>query len=283
MEGSIDKSGETITPSPKTINGFISTIKALFSDEVNKAHIDRNPFAHIKNLKEEKPRPEFYTVDELNNFFNVEMKDEYRNAFLGLFYTGVRFGELANITWDDIDLNKKLLFIRPKVDHKLKTNNAQRTIPIPKPLFDLLNKLSQNKKSEIYPFCSVEGKQIRERRLLEVCKRIGTEAGITERVFIHKFRHTYATMLIQRKIDITEIQKLMGHASIIETMIYVHVKTEELHETVNVLSNIIIEQIADEFPKIELPVFPWGNIQNLREESLRKMVEDALMPLLQAA
>ncbi len=284
MEGNADDYGNTIIPSPKTTNGFISIIKALFKDEVNKAHIDRNPFAHIKNLKEEKPRPEFYTIDELNAFFNVEMKDEYKNAFLGLLYTGVRFGELANVTWDDIDLTKKLLFVRPKENHSLKTNNAQRTLPMPQPLFDLLNKLSQNKKSEVYPFSSVEGKQLKERKLLEACKRIGTKAGITGRMFLHKFRHTFATMLVQRKVDVTEIQKLMGHASILETMIYVHVKTEELHDTVNVLSDIItLEKVVVELPKIEFPIFSRGNLQNHRNEFLRKTIETALQSFNLAA
>ena len=284
MEGRADDSGNVVIPSPKTVNGFISIIKALFKDEVNKAHIDRNPFAHIKNLKEEKPRPEFYTVDELNSFFSVDMKDEYRSAFLGLLYTGVRFGELANITWDDIDLDRKLLFIRPKENHSLKTSNAQRAVPMPQPLFDLLYVLSQNKKSETYPFCSVKGKQLKERKLLEVCKRIGIKAEITGRMFLHKFRHTYATMLIQRKVDVTEIQKLMGHASILETMVYVHVKTEELHDTVNVLSGIIaIEETVIDLPKIELPVFSMENIQNYRNESLRMIIENALNPFKFAA
>jgi site-specific recombinase XerD len=284
MEGSIDKFGKTINPSPKTINGFISTIKTLFSDEVNKAHIDRNPFAHIKNLKETKPRPEFYTVDELNNFFKVKMPDEYRNAFLGLFYTGVRFGELANVSWDDIDLNGKLMTIRAKENHSLKTNNAQRIIPIPQPLFVLLNDLSKNKKSELYVFCSIKGKQLNERKLLDACKRIGAKAGIVSRMFLHKFRHTYATMLVQRKIDITEIQKLMGHASILETMIYVHVKTEELHDSVNVLSNVItLENNVVDLPKKELPVFSMKNAEYFREESLRRLVDTALQLLKVAA
>ena len=285
MEGGTDTSGNLVVPSPKTTNGFISIVKALFKDEVNKAHIDRNPFAHIKNLKEEKPRPEFYTVDELNSFFSVDMKDEYRSAFLGLLYTGVRFGELANITWDDIDMNRKLVFIRPNENHSLKTSNAQRAIPMPEPLHNLLSVISKNKKhSSNYPFCSVEGKQLRERKLLEACKRIGTKAGITGRMFLHKFRHTYATMLIQRKVDVTQIQKLMGHASILETMIYVHVKTEELHDTVNVLSDIIdLEKSVTKLPGIEFPVFSIKNIQNYRDVSLRKIIETALQPIKLAA
>ena len=249
MKEQTDASGNKSTASPKTINQFISTIKALFQDEVNKSHIVRNPFAHIKSLKQLTARPEYYTVNELNAFFNVEMKNEYRNAFLGFLYTGMRFGELANITWSDIDFENKLIFVRPKADHALKTSNAERNIPMTEKLFDLLSNISKNKKSDIYPFCSVEGKQLRERRLLEVAKAIGEKAGITSRVFIHKFRHTYATLLIQKKTPLEKVQQLLGHSSIVESMIYVHIKSEELHPDVNVLNDIL----ADNSPSNNSP------------------------------
>jgi len=230
-------------------------IKAMFADEVGKEHLTRNPLIHIKNQKENKPRPEHYTVKEINDFFNVDMKEAYRNAFLALLYTGARYGELANITWQDLDLRNRLVFIRPKSDHALKTSNAERSIPMNDSLFELLNKMQLDKRSDTYPFCSVEGKQLKERKLLEAAKRIGEKAEITSRVFLHKFRHTFATMLIQRRAPVEYVQKLMGHASILETMIYVHVKTEDLHSEVNLLNDIIQTDDADTEQKHEGKIF----------------------------
>jgi len=246
-----DSNGNEVSANPKTINGFIGTVKAMFKDEVTKDHVSRNPLMHIKNLKEEKPRPEYYTVEELKAFFDVDMKKEYRNAFCGLLYTGVRFSELANITWNDVDLNRKLIFIRPKEGNTLKTSNAQRAIPLNDVLYNILVQLSQNKISDIYPFCSVNGRKLKERKLLEAAKRVGEKAGISSRVFLHKFRHTFATMLIQRKSPIEAVQKLMGHASILETMIYVHVKTEVLHDEVNLLNNIFTKTPTNEGSNID--------------------------------
>jgi len=239
MRGKNNSNGEEITASPKTINGFMSVIKALFKDEVNKGHINRSPLQHLNNLKEESPRPEYYTSVELRKFFAVDMKEEYSNAFLALLYTGMRFSELANITWEDVDLHRNLIYVRRKDGFNIKTNNSERAIPINDPLREILVRVSENMNSEMYPFCSAEGKQLRERKLLAVCKGIGEKAGITNRVFLHKFRHTFATILVQKKTPIESLQKLMGHASINETMVYVHVRSEDLHSEVNTLNNIL--------------------------------------------
>lgn len=250
-----EANGNKFSANPKTVNGFMSMIKSLFSDEVAKEHITRNPLVHIKNLKEVKTPPEYYSLNEINDFFKVDMKEAYRNAFTALLYTGVRFGELANITWNDIDMEKKLVFIRPKVDHALKTGNAERSIPINEPLFKLLSELSSNKESNTYTFCSVEGKQLRERKLLEAAKQIGVKAGITSRVFLHKFRHTFATMLIQRRSPVEYVQKLMGHSSILETMCYVHVRSQDLHPEVNLLNDVIRTDDAEHEQKTGGKIF----------------------------
>lgn len=240
---STDSKGNKSSASPKTINGFMAMVKSLFNDEVGKEHLTRNPLGYIKSLKEARPQPEYYTVKEINDFFNVDMKKAYRNAFTGLLFTGVRFGELANITWEDIDMERKLVLVRPKENHKLKTSSAERSIPMNDKLFNLLQEMSLNKQSDTYPFCSVEGKQLKERKLLEVCKRIGAKAGITSRLYLHRFRSTMATMLVQRRSPIEYVQKLLGHSSILQTMVYAHVETEELHSEVNLLNDIIVDEV----------------------------------------
>jgi integrase/recombinase XerD len=91
----------------------------------------------------------------------------------------------------------------------------------------------------VYPFPAPGGSKLEERRMLRVCKGIGKAAKITSRVYIHKFRHTFASFLIQRGIAIEAIQKLLGHSSIIETMVYACLKPEGLHEQISVLDDLM--------------------------------------------
>lgn len=57
--------------------------------------------------------------------------------------------------------------------------------------------------------------------------------------YIHKFRHTYATILVRKDVPLQEIKELLGHSSITETEIYTHNSSDHLHDKVNHLNNII--------------------------------------------
>lgn len=110
-------------------------------------------------------------------------------------------------------------------------------------IFNLLTRLSKVKKSPTYVFPSMEGAKLRERKALEELKDVGKAAGITSRVYLHKFRHTYATYLVQKGVRIEVVQKLLGHASIEETMVYAYIRPEILHPEVSVLDNLNLDDL----------------------------------------
>jgi integrase len=194
---------------------------------------------HIRNLKVEKRKPEFYTKEELQMFFAQPMDDAYRLAFMGLLFTGMRFAELANITWEDVDFRNRLLLVRPKENFKTKTYNAERAIPINNILYELIALYYPKRLSDKYVFASPQGNQLKERRMLVVCKTIALKAGITTNSYLHKFRHSYATMLIQSGVPIQNIKELLGHWSVIETERYAHNKSDHLHQDVARLDNLL--------------------------------------------
>lgn len=228
-----------IAAKPKTANFYITAIRAFFQQEFIKGNIRRNPFLHIKNVKVPKKKPDYYTVEELKRFFAQEMPEAYRNAFIGLLYTGMRFAEMANLTWEDVDFSRRLIYIRLKEGFVTKTHNSERAIPMNIILETLLNRLVAERKSEKYVFTSTHGSQIRERRMLDICKDVAAKAEISSRAFLHKFRSTYATALVQRGVPIQNIKELLGHWSVIETEIYAHNKSDHLHPDVAKLDNLL--------------------------------------------
>ena len=238
----IDPTGNTkklVKPKPKTVNFFLQSARSFFSQEVMKEHTRRNPFLHIKSLKVDKPKPDFYTLQELKAFFSQDIPESYRMVFLGLLYTGMRFGELANLTWEDIDFDKRFIYVRSKDNFKTKTHNSERAIPLIDDLYEILIQEFENKKSEKFVFCSPKGKQLSERRTLEVCKKVAEDAGITSRAYLHKFRHTYATLLIQRGAPIESIKELLGHWSVVQTEAYAHNSTDHLLPQVSRLNKLL--------------------------------------------
>jgi site-specific recombinase XerD len=256
---------------PATVNLFLQLIRSFFESQVMKDKLLKNPMNHINYLKEEKKNPEFYTLDELDKFFSATMGDHLQEAFLGLLHTGCRMEELANLTWSDIDLQSKTLYIRSKGEFKTKTFNSERTIPMNNTLFELISKMREIKRNDVYVFSSKEGHKLRERQLLDDCKRIGKLAGITSRLFLHKFRHTFATHLVQKGVRLEVIQKLLGHSSYKETMIYAHVQPEYFHQDVSILDSLVFnkkeedEKIEPEKAKPEPMIFLLPHLNTLND------------------
>lgn len=225
---------------PKTINFYLSMARRFFREMIKKELIATNPFDTVENIRVEKKIPEYYSEDELKRFFSQPMKESARNAFLMFLNTGMRFGELANLQWSDVDMTNKLLTIRAKDNFTPKTINSNRVVPMNDVVYNLLNNLYNEKLNrDDYVIKTENGKQIRERHLYAYCNKIGKAAGISGKITLHKFRHTFATLLVQRGVRIEEIQKLLGHSSIKETLIYAHIQPQTLHSTVNLLTNIL--------------------------------------------
>ena len=204
---------EVVRSAPKTINFYIQTVKGFFQEEVIKDHLMKSPMLHVKNVKVSNKKPDFYTIEELNKIFSQEMSPEYRKFFLGLLYSGMRFSEAANLTWDYVDFEQSKIYIRAPKGKHLKTENAERDIKIPKVLLNLLIEMQKSKKSDLV-FCTSSGTQIKERKALMICKEVAESAGVSSRAFLHKFRATYATILVRSKVSLDTIKELLGHSSV---------------------------------------------------------------------
>jgi integrase/recombinase XerD len=90
-------------------------------------------------------------------------------------------------------------------------------------------------------FTDRRGATLQPRSLRGVLRRLALKAGISRKVTPHMLRHTAATLLIERGVDIRIVQRLLGHASIATTEIYTHVSDNTLKQTlerVNVLGSL---------------------------------------------
>lgn len=224
---------------PKTINTFVQTARGLFKAEIANGHLTNNPMAHVQNLPLPKKKPEFYSREELTSFFAIDMDIAYRRAFMGLALTGCRFAELANLRFEDVDIDSGRIHVRPYDGFQTKTHNAERKIPMGEDLRALISDILADPLSDVYPFASPFGHQLRERSLLSVCKRVGKHAGLTCRMFLHKFRHTFATYLVRDGVPLEDIKELLGHSSIKETEIYAHHRPDDLHHQVRRLDGLL--------------------------------------------
>jgi len=234
-----------------TISDYVAKISTIFNSAINEFEIlATNPAKKIKlNSKKKEETKRALTKQELNmvlNYFsNRKRKYDYYLILLLASHCGLRLGEIAGLTWDEIDLNNRLINVTKQwkklkaKDGKysygfgsLKNKNSYRTVPIPNILYEYLKQLKDSKKiinidNRLFDLKNVSSCSDNLNRMLK-------KFDIT----IHEFRHTYATMLISNGVDFKTAAKLLGH-DVKETMkTYSHVNDDMIKRATNIIENI---------------------------------------------
>ena len=142
-------------------------------------------------------------------------------AIIGLlFSTGIRISELCNIKVADINFNEKTLKIFGKGSkERILYIGNETVVDFCKKYKQLNEYVSEND----YFFLNRFGKQISDQSVRIFLKNIESELKLTEHITPHMFRHTFATTLLEKDVDIRYIQSILGHSSISTTQIYTHV------------------------------------------------------------
>lgn len=229
--------------SAKTINFYITSIRSLLNEYLLKDVLVKNPFITVKNERVKRKtllerEEDYYSNAEIISFFSEKMDIKHRQAFLGLFLTGMRIGELINLTWKRVDWTKKIIQVRSDAAFTTKTATSERNIPMSNILTKQLTSMKKLSTSE-YVFTNPANKKLTERRLLSVCKHIAKKAGIKKVATLHKWRHSFNSHLAQMGVDYSLRQYLMGHKPLSMTDHYTKIDPGQLHEVVSKLDSII--------------------------------------------
>jgi integrase len=146
----------------------------------------------------------------------------------------MRRGELINLRWKDIDLQRRLLHIESNPTFKTK-QGKRRTIPLSDVAYHLL--MSKHRTSFHEFVFTLKGKPIFDNWVTNKFKWYVYEAKLADdRLHFHSLRHTFASWLVQDGVSLYEVQKLLGHSNITVTQVYSHLQPEGLHATVNRIS-----------------------------------------------
>lgn len=147
-----------------------------------------------------------------------------------LYGCGLRVSELVGLRVKDIIFETKTLRCRGK-------GNKERIVPIGeyalKVVQDYLDQgrelLRAKNKSEML-FLNSQGKALTRQGVWNILKKWAQAHGVTENIYPHKFRHSFATHLLDHGADLRSVQEMLGHADISTTQIYTHLSRQRLIE-----------------------------------------------------
>ena len=250
-----ENKGKTIVKRicPATVNRELGVLSKMFSIAIDNKKARENPVAKVEKLKIQNKLERHMTLDEQERFIKfcnhdysfmnlseVELNkikkrfqsfsyDHIRDITLISLNTGMRIGEVLNLTWDCVNLDKNILCA-------LNTKNGlSNYVPINKTVKGILEQLSLIKEDNIYVFTNPETNtrygNIRK-AFTTVCKM----ANIHNFRF-HDTRHTFASRAIEKNTPVPVLQSILNHKNIKTTMRYVHNTFEQKLNAVNSLDN----------------------------------------------
>lgn len=211
----------------KTARAQLMVINLICRYAVQVGHIDVNPANELRvprglsHVKRGSASPE--DIAKVKASYDLPFGDF---AYWAL-YTGCRRGELAALTWEDIDMEARTITIDKALYKsatgkmlikKPKTEAGIRVVPI-------LDKLYEKMIPGKGPVFNKDGKYLSDGQLINWWDRYQRLAGV--KCTPHQLRHSYATMLFEAGIDAKDAQYLLGHAQLSTTMdIYTDIREQ---------------------------------------------------------
>jgi integrase/recombinase XerD len=167
-----------------------------------------------------------YTQDELDAFF-AACDEEERLWFEFIYRTAMREQEVMHAEWSWINFEQSFATVRENKQFGFKPKAYKgRNIPIPSSLLNALRDWKEKSDSTcglIFPTSGCKPKL----DFLDCCKAIAKRAGLSG-FYLHKFRATRATRLLQGGMDVKSVQKILGHDDLESTMRYLGAQRTEV-------------------------------------------------------
>ncbi|MCA0931266.1 site-specific integrase [Lutimonas saemankumensis] len=198
-----------------------------------------HPESGIKNLSLERPGKSRFLPTVLSKEEVVELLRNTRNtkhkAVLALLYSsGLRIGELIGLELNDIDMDRRQIFIRCGKGRK------DRYVQMAESFRQLLQHyLMTYRPVRYFVEGKTEGRPYAATSVRSFLKRACKLAGIQKKVTPHTLRHSYATHLLEQGVDLRYIQELLGHSRPETTMIYTHVSKRDMLAIESPLDHIL--------------------------------------------
>jgi site-specific recombinase XerD len=173
-------------------------------------------------------------IDSAANF-------HHRTILMTLYGTGMRRSELCRLQTQDIDSARMMIHIRHGKGDK------DRDVPLSSTLLSQLRahwrSLPSPRASWLFPSLQRRqaGKPITSKTVWHACRIAARRAGLTKNIHPHTLRHSFATHLVEAGTDLYTVMRLLGHADLRDTELYVHLSQLHLKAPANPLDALGLE------------------------------------------
>ncbi len=212
--------------SENTLHSRMNALKFYYEQVLRKEKF----FWEIPRPKKRLILPKVLNETELKRMFASIQNIKHKAILFTAYSAGLRVSETVHLRLQDIDSTRMQIFVNQAKGKKDRVVNLSILV------LDVLRQYIkfQQPRPTYYLFTGPDGKEpYSERSAQKIFQRAKTEAGIKKELGFHSLRHSFATHLLEKGIDVKYIKELLGHFDIRTTERYLHVAKDKL---VNIIS-----------------------------------------------
>ena len=218
-----------------TINATITALRFFFEVTVG----DKEVATKLNTVPVPRKLPVVLSREEVARLLEATSNLKYKAAFSVAYGAGLRISEVVSLKISDIDSERMTLHVEQGKGRK------DRYAMLSPVLLDILRRWWREGHGRgllldggwLFPGQNPVN-PLSTRQLSRAIRAAAADAQIGKRVSMHLLRHSYATHLLEQKVDIRLIQVLLGHNQLETTRLYTQVATDVLHEVASPLESL---------------------------------------------
>ncbi len=255
LEHAVRARWEAWEVTPRTLRGFalelgdrgldpasqariLSTVRGFFKWLWETRRITKNPASGLRNPKQPKRLPAFLTEGETLALLDLPPQVDFPTARLAcllelLYASGLRVSELVGLDLQDLYSEQRTLRVLGKGRKERLVPYHAQAAEVIEAYLGFRSTLLAAKALPPTPalFLNLRGGRLTPTSVRAMLRGALDAAAVRSRVSPHALRHSFATHLLNRGMDLRAIQELLGHASLSTTQRYTHLGLEELART----------------------------------------------------
>lgn len=196
-----------------TQNCVINAIKFYYE----KVQLRHRFFVMDLRPKKEHALPEVLSENEVIRLFTAIQNEKHKTILMMIYSAGLRLNEVINLRKADIHFDSKTVHIKGAKGKK------DRISILSEKMVQQISKYYQLYQPDYWLFHGQDGGRYSERSVQKILRNAVEAAKVNPYCTVHTLRHSFATHLLERGIDLRQIQVLLGHNSVKTTEIYTHI------------------------------------------------------------
>ena len=230
--------------SPGTVANRLAALRFFYIKTLKKAwSVAETPYP-----KKSHRLPAILSQEEVARLIDAADTPFHRTVLITLYATGLRCAELTQLRASDVDSKRMVIHVQGGKGRK------DRDVMLSPKLLHELHKhwrrLRRKTSDWLFPGnrWHTADRPIDAKTLRNACRGAAKRAGLHHAIHPHTLRHSFATHLLEAGADLRTIQILLGHQSLKETPVYLHLSKRHLNATPSPLDSL---QLKDESPQEE--------------------------------